>query len=509
VSAPATFAWFAQHESRLAWRDWLTMMTAGRRRRIRTVAIALIVFAAFMHLVAYSMVGRFADIGLAPGKAALVMMTGILLLSWSLMLSQAMESVTRAFYARSDLDLILSSPAATSQVFAVRIGTMALAITLMAMLLAAPFINILVAEGGARWLCAYGVAAAMGLSASAAGVMLTVAMFGTIGPKRTRLIAQIVAAVIGAAFVIALQLGAILSYGTLSRLDVLQSAAVLAHAPDAGSVLYWPALAMVGDVPALAGVLAISVLLLGLSIMLFAPRFAGYAAATAGVPKTAVRGRRGPADFRTTTPARALRQKEWTLLSRDPWLASQTLMQVLYLLPPAVLLSRSFDDGAGALLVVVPVLVMAAGQLAGGLAWLAISGEDAPDLIATAPVPASLIVRAKLEAVMGGIAVVFLPFVVALAWLSVPHAVIVTAGIAVAAASASQIQLWFRAQAKRSLFRRRQVSSRVATFAEAFCSITWAATAALASTDAWLAWVTGVVALCILAGAWLISPSKS
>jgi len=112
VSQPGTLAWFAQHESRLAWRDWLSMMTAGRRRRVRTVAIALIVFLTFMHLVAYSMVGRFADVGLDPDKATLVVITGSLLLSWSLMVSQAMESATRVFYARSDLDLILSSPAA-------------------------------------------------------------------------------------------------------------------------------------------------------------------------------------------------------------------------------------------------------------------------------------------------------------------------------------------------------------------------------------------------------------
>ncbi len=42
------------------------------------------------------------------------------------MLSQAMESVTRAFYARSDLDLILSSPVVARRVFAVRIAAMAL-----------------------------------------------------------------------------------------------------------------------------------------------------------------------------------------------------------------------------------------------------------------------------------------------------------------------------------------------------------------------------------------------
>ena len=117
-----------------------------------------------MHFVAYSMVGRFAEIGLDPDKATLVVITGSLLLAWSLMVSQAMESVTRAFYARSDLDLILSSPAAARRVFAVRIGTMALSIVLMGALLAGPFINVLAALGGPRWLAAYGVVAALGLA---------------------------------------------------------------------------------------------------------------------------------------------------------------------------------------------------------------------------------------------------------------------------------------------------------------------------------------------------------
>src|SRR5258705_13050330 len=91
---------------------------------------------------------------------------------------------------------------------------------------------------------------------------------------------------------------------------------------------------------------------------------------------------------------------------------SQSLMQLLYLLPPFFLLSRMFyGEGNGAALLV-PVLIMAAGQLAGGLAWLAISGEDAPDLIATAPVPAARVWRAKAEAVAGGMAIVFGPIAV-------------------------------------------------------------------------------------------------
>src|SRR5690606_25068606 len=63
MSHPGTLAWFARHESRLAWRDWVAMMTAGRRRRMTTVVVALVAFAALMHLLAYPIVARFASIG--------------------------------------------------------------------------------------------------------------------------------------------------------------------------------------------------------------------------------------------------------------------------------------------------------------------------------------------------------------------------------------------------------------------------------------------------------------
>jgi ABC-2 type transport system permease protein len=154
----------------------------------------------------------------------------------------------------------------------------------------------------------------------------------------------------------------------------------------------------------------------------------------------------------------------------------------------------------------VPVLVMAAGQLAGGLSWLAISGEDAPDLVATAPVPPRFIVQAKIEAVLGVIAIVFAPLLLALAFASPWHALVTCCGIAVAAGAATAIQLWFRSQAKRSQFRRRQVSSRFATFAEAFSSIGWAATAAVAAANLWLALVPGMIALAVVAGARFMSP---
>ena len=505
MSRPDTLVWLASHELRLGWRDWLSLMTAGRRTRARTVSIALIVFAVFMHALAYSMVARYAQA--VPDKATLVAVTGCALLSFSLLLSQAMESVTRAFYTRADLDLILASPVSARKVFSIRIARIAVAVALIAMLLAAPFINVLAVLDGPRWLAAYGIVAAMGATSAAFAVALTIALFRAIGPKRTRLVAQIVAAVIGASFVIGLQVAAILTYGNLSRVSALQSEWLMAHAPDLDSIMWWPARAVLGDASALVVVLVLSLGLLGLAISAFSGRFGEHATAAAGVSSARVSQAR-PQGFRRRSPSSVLRHKEWTLLARDPWLVSQTLMQILYLLPPALMLWLSFRDGGIALGVMGPVLVMAAGQLAGGLAWLSISGEDAPDLVATAPIPARRITVAKIEAVMGAIALVFAPLVLALAFASVEGAVICAAGILIAAASATLIQLYFRVQARRSQFRRRQTSSRIATFAEAFSSIAWAATAALAASESWLALFPAFIAIIILGGVWLISPKS-
>ena len=508
MSLPATLPWFAAHEFRLAWRDWLSMMTAGKRSHLRTAALAFASFIIFMHFIAALALRHVADPGLSPSKTALVVITGCALLAWSLMISQAMESVTRAFYTRADLDLILSSPIAARKVFSIRIVTMALGTLFMAALLAGPFIHVLAVLHGAHWLAAYGVVISMGATAAALAVALTVGLFRTIGPKRTRFIAQIVAAVIGAAFVIGLQVAAILSQGTLSRFAFLESETVVERAPDPASLFWLPARAMLGDLPALAAVAAVSFTLLAAAIHFFSPRFGEHAITAAGVAQARVT-RKSSLAFRNASPRGALRRKEWMLLRRDPWLVSQTLMQILYLLPPALLLWRSYGEGSGVFVVLVPVLVMAAGQLAGGLAWLAISGEDAPDLVATAPVPASFITRAKIEGVLGAVGLIFAPLLAAIALISPFQAFVAGAGMTVAVVAATLIQLWFRGQARRSHFRRRHTSSRVATFAEAFSSIAWAATAALVSSENIIALAPAIFGVCVLFIARAMSPRKA
>ena len=63
---------------------------------------------------------------------------------------------------------------------------------------------------------------------------------------------------IGAVFVIGLQVAAILSYGTLSRIVFLESDTLVALVPAIDSLVWWPARAVLGDLTALGVVLGIA-----------------------------------------------------------------------------------------------------------------------------------------------------------------------------------------------------------------------------------------------------------
>jgi len=178
-------------------------------------------------------VGRYANVAaLNPNKLTLVVITGSALLSWSLMLSAGAgvgdARLLRPRRSRPHPVLAGRRPPALLRahrghgVLDHRHGHAA-----GWRLHRRPGVR-----GGLRWLGAYGVVVAMGVTATARWRLPSpIALFHLIGPRRTRLVAQIVSAVIGAIFVIGLQAGAILSYGTLSRIAFLESDTVLALVP--------------------------------------------------------------------------------------------------------------------------------------------------------------------------------------------------------------------------------------------------------------------------------------
>src|SRR6185437_5086518 len=152
MSQARSLAWFARHEARLSWRDTLSMMTAGRPDRERRVIFWILSFALFLHGIAYLVLQRYVGPNIHVDAKTLIAVTSAILLSGSAMLSQAMESITRIFYSRSDLELILSAPARADKLFAVRIGAMAFSATLVSVFLIGPFIDILIWRSSLRWI---------------------------------------------------------------------------------------------------------------------------------------------------------------------------------------------------------------------------------------------------------------------------------------------------------------------------------------------------------------------
>ncbi|HEY1876156.1 MAG TPA: hypothetical protein VGG66_01760, partial [Rhizomicrobium sp.] len=298
MNEPGTLVWFARHELRLAWRDAISMMTAGRPDRGRKLVVGLTVFILCMHAVAFYALRRASAFTFEHDLPTLIAVTGSIFLSAAAMLSQAMESVTRIFYTRSDLELILSSPARTERLFAIRMATIVLSVGVMSLFLLGPFIDVLAWLRGPRWLGGYGVVFAVSLTVTAVAIALTVALFRTIGPKRTRLAAQIAAALVGGAFIVGLQLAAMLSTGTMSRFEFLRSQIVEKHVPNVDSAFWWPARGALGDLATLAAVLIASLALFLMVVAFYAPRFAGYTIEASSISQGRSHGKAIPRPFR-------------------------------------------------------------------------------------------------------------------------------------------------------------------------------------------------------------------
>ena len=292
----------------------------------------------------------------------------------------------------------------------------------------------------------------------------------------------------------------------MSRFALFSDAGFVAAMPGADSPVWLPARAALGDPAALLILVAIGAAALAGTIGFAASGYGRSAIAAAGIAHQRTVQRQRSSHFRPRSVRQQLRIKEWKLLARDPWLLSQTLMQILYLVPPALFLWVSYGQSAGTYVVVIPVVVMAAGQLAGGLSWLAISGEDAHDLMVTAPIPPRAVLLAKIEAVLVTIAAIFAPVLLLMGLGSWVLAGWTALFVAISASSATAIQLWFRIPMRRSMFRRRQVASRAATISEALSSIMWAGTAVLAAGEQMLALLPAAFALIVMLVAWALSP---
>ncbi|MEM7290660.1 MAG: hypothetical protein AAF412_09900, partial [Pseudomonadota bacterium] len=82
----------AKHEFNLSWRDFMRMMSAGKPGREKAIVVFLAAAVLGIHGIAYLLLYPAINSGLTIDKSVLTAVTGTLLLTMSLMMSQAKES---------------------------------------------------------------------------------------------------------------------------------------------------------------------------------------------------------------------------------------------------------------------------------------------------------------------------------------------------------------------------------------------------------------------------------
>jgi ABC-2 type transport system permease protein len=470
--APLTL--MLRHEARLSWRQ----MTARTSHKI--MLWTLIGLLVTIHLFSLPLPFILSELPPLPEAAIPAMVTSAAGFTFLMMVSVALVGAVQFIYARGDMDLLLSSPVAPHAVVFARVLTIAFGMLGLAGLLILPCVNVLAAFGYPRFLVAYVVLVSLALAATAIGVMMAQGMFWLLGARRTRLFAQIFAGILGLGFLMLINLPNFMpkSAGSTMVQTMMEWTAIL---PSADSWVWLPARAMTGEpLPFLIGVILCAGMF-ALATFGLADRLIANAVAASGTASKTVKTRSSGMLTSRGGPVTVMRRKEWLLIGRDPWLMTQIVQQILVILPALFLLWKSGAQAHYMWLVVVYL----AGNLAGALAWLAVSTEEAADLLATAPVRRHDVLWAKLQAAL-------IPTMVLAA---VPVAVASTFNMWVgftlalcsigSAVSTSLLHLRHPSTAKRSELGSRGAANKLLAFIEMGVGLAWVVVGTLMLAFGW------------------------
>ena len=486
---PPGVAWLMRHELRLGWR------AIGTSRLFFLLSGAAIWI--LLHFAAWAVVRTAPPhTWLARSPAFAIAAQAFLLL---LLLSWAFGLAVRAIFDRGDLDLLVSSPVPPSHFYATRGCYVAVASLSTLALVAAPFANAAALQGDLRALLFYPVVLSLGLAAAALAFAATLGLARVVGARRARPLAQLLGAFVGAAFVVATQVQSLLSPSTRVAWGRWLRSGAVHDWLGAASPLAWPLRAATGEVVPAVTTVAACVALFGAIIA--STQRAFVETANRGLDVAPSRGseRRAARPFRSGI-ARVVVTKELRLIARDPLLIAKSLLQVLYLVPLLVLFVRANP----AWRLIGPAVVVMMANLAASLAWIAVSAEEAPDLVASAPVSRARIEMLKLAAALLGPGLLTLPFVALYARHSLVDALLLALFAAGAMATSATIERWSARPAPRESLAQRHKDNMLVGFAEMFASLAWGGAFYLALGRNAYAWVPAAVpAGGLLIAAWL------
>jgi ABC-2 type transport system permease protein len=394
---PGSIPWLMRHELRLYTRSGVLKGTSFTFLIIAEILLHLLAVPAAFTVRAASAYG---GAGI-PAVLPLLLTTGGLAFCFIFMLSRSLNGIVQVLYTRADLDLLLSSPVAPDSIIGVRVGTVALTVTLEVAMLAWPFANVFVLFGLFSWSKLYLLIPALGMLATSLDVVLALTLFRLLGPRTTRIVGQVLAALIGLTIFLLTQLPNLMRHGPQRGPGNYDGFATLLRADPGhlGAILLPARLVLAGYWPSVLLTL-ISAGLLLLTVRVLSGRFmrAATAIGSMGSARSKSVSAR-PLRFRSSLRS-VLIVKELRLIRRDPLLLMQLLQQSVYLVPLCLVLWRQPRGGPGGLPWLWLGVILVSGTLAAAMAWITIAAENAPELLAAAPLTRAMVVRTKIEAAL-------------------------------------------------------------------------------------------------------------
>jgi ABC-2 type transport system permease protein len=452
--------WLVAHEVRLTFRN-----SKKSRRGLLVRLILLGLFLAGGIALALALRG----VPIVPEPRYLVWGSATLLVLLTFMTTQALIAAQRTLFDKTDLDLLLSSPLPEGRVLGAKLLGIAASAAATYALLMLPLALPVALLGHPRLLAIVPVLAALALVAASVGLALSVVLVRTIGARGAKTLGQVMAAALGGIIYLVSQLS---SHDNPAR-GRLVTVAHWMERSGWGTQGWsaWPARGLFGEPVPLLLTALFGVLLFGATSFAFRMHFlASYQSAGDRGSRRARPGEMVRTRFAGGLLAAVL-MKELRLLAREPGMVFMMLLRLIYLMPLLFAGVKSGSSHAATLATLAAVGVVAAGQLCGSLAWVTISAEDAPDLLAVAPADLGQLKRMKLvSALVMGLPVTLL--VPALLAVSSPTAAgIGFVGSILAGAGAGTIELVLGKPAKRSSFNNRRQGSLLTALAGIFVSI--------------------------------------
>lgn len=472
---PGGILWLLHHELRLYLRR---MGAAGKTGPSRGTIVGAALAVLLLHGFAWSLLSATGGRGAADDATLAIGASLLFALVFSMMLSQGIKNSVAVLFERGDLDLLLSSPLPSRSIFSVRLGAVALGSAALYLLLLAPFAHVGLLLGQPHWLAIYPLVLGAAATAASLSMLLTLGLVRLLGIRRSRVLAQLLGALVGALFFLLSQL-----YTNLGMSHQHQLAGWLrAHMGPAAalgphSLLWLPGRAALGEPLPLLALAAVGAAAFVLTVHFTHGFFVHGMQQAVSLVKNPLAPPGGPRYRFGRGLAFTVMLKEWRLIRRDPQLISQVLLQLLYMLPLAIMLvvkANAVLPGMGA------SLTFLSTSLTTALAWLIIAAEDAPDLLRGAPARSATVAAAKLAAALVPTLLLVAAPLLWLAWRQPLAALLLALFVAAASVSAALVVRWSARPAARGDFRQRSKDNLLGTFFELGTSMAWSALAWMA-----------------------------